>query len=187
MEAQYTFANNFLIAMPGMMDPNFQRTVTYICEHNEHGAMGIILNRPLDLHLISVFRHVNIQCDNPDINHTPIMWGGPINSDQLFTLHHPAGEWESSLHLKNDIAITTSLDILQAVSEGKGPKKILIALGYAGWEAGQLEAEIAANLWLTGPYVQKVVFEAEFENRWTDAAAALGVDFNNLSSDAGHA
>lgn len=182
-----SLANTFLIAMPGMTDPNFQRTVVYICEHNEHGAMGLIVNRPLDLHLVSIFKHVNIQCDHPEINHLPIVWGGPVNADQLFTLHQPAGEWESSLHLKNDIAITTSLDLLQNLSKNRGPADILVALGYASWEAGQLEAEIAANVWLTGPFAPDVVFKTQFEERWSAAAAALGIDLNNLSSDTGHA
>ncbi len=187
MTQELSLANTFLIAMPQMNDPHFQRTVTYICEHNEHGAMGIVINRPLDLHLVSILRHVNINTDDAQTNQMPILWGGPVNSDQLFTLHYPTGQWESSLHLANDVAVTTSMDILQALAQQKGPKKIIIALGYATWGAGLLEKEIGLNMWLNGPFVQEILFDHPFEDRWEAAAAALGVDFNQLCGDAGHA
>ncbi len=179
--------NHFLIAMPTLADPNFSHTVTYICEHNEEGALGIVINRPMDLTLGEVLDHMEIQpSEHVDVT-TPVYVGGPVQSERGFVLHTPAGAWNSSLSVTDDIALTTSRDVITAVAHGEGPRKYLLALGYAGWGAGQLEHEISQNAWLSGPADNRILFELPVEERWEAAAALLGVDLNLLSSEAGHA
>jgi len=179
--------NQFLIAMPNLLDPNFFKTVTYICAHNEEGAMGIVINRPLDLHLSEVFEQMEINSDNDVINNQLVYNGGPVQMDRGFILHEPSKEWDSSIVVNNEISITTSKDILQAIAAGKGPDNSLIALGYAGWDAGQLEQEIMDNAWLSGPSDTQIIFKTPYEKRWEQAAISMGVDIDKLSSDIGHA
>lgn len=179
--------NHFLIAMPGLADPNFFQTVTYICNHNEKGAMGIVINRPTDINLGDILAQLDIepsQSVNPDFQ---IFEGGPVQPEHGFVIHKPVGAWDSSLEVTSDIAISTSRDILKAIAHGDGPEHYLIALGYAGWGAGQLEQEMAENAWLSGPADDMILFEMESEKRWEAAAALLGVDLNLLSSEIGHA
>ena len=179
--------NHFLIAMPTLADPNFAHTVTYICEHNEDGALGIVINRPMDLTLGEVLDHMEIQpSDKVDVQ-VPVFVGGPVQPERGFVLHTPAGAWNSSLSVTDDIALTTSRDVITAVAHGEGPREYLLALGYAGWGAGQLEHEISQNAWLSGPADSHILFEVPVEERWGAAAALLGVDLNLLSSEAGHA
>lgn len=179
--------NHFLIAMPGLADPNFAHTVTYVCEHNRDGAMGIVINRPTDLSLGEVFEHLGIESGVKTDVAAPVFEGGPMQREHGFILHSPAGSWDSSLAVTESIAITTSRDILEAIAAGDGPTKTLFALGYAGWGAGQLEEEMAANAWLSGPAEPHILFDLAVEQRWLAAAALLGVDLNLLSSDVGHA
>jgi len=182
-----SLANHFLIAMPRMDDPQFHHTVIYICEHNDQGAMGLVINRSLNLELSAILHHVNVECDRTDVNRLPILWGGPANSDQMFTLHSAEQQWESTLALKDNLAMTTSKDILEALAAGKGPEKILITLGFAGWEAGQLENELLANIWLTAPADYNILFNLELDQRRNAAARRVGVDFTYLSDETGHA
>jgi len=163
------------------------RSVTYICEHNEEGCMGIMINRPLDISLGEVLRQLDIPLDNPDISHRPVYLGGPVQNERGFVIHQPHGKWEAMLEVTNEIGVTSSRDILAAIAEGKGPQNSLIALGYAGWGAGQLENEIAQNAWLSAPANNSIIFEAPFHKRWEAAAALAGVDLNKLSSEIGHA
>ncbi len=179
--------NHFLIAMPALEDPNFFHSVTYICEHNEQGAMGIVINQPLDISLGDVLTHMEMTNDNETLGSTPVYLGGPVQTDRGFVLHEPAGKWDSMLEVTDDIAVTTSRDILQALNDGKGPNRSLVALGYAGWGEGQLEDELVANTWLTCPADSAIIFDTPIENRWTAAAASLGVDLNTLSDTFGHA
>ncbi len=179
--------NHFLIAMPGLADPNFYRTVTYICAHNDEGAMGIVINRPLDLDLRDVLQQMDIKFNNEFIDKTPVYQGGPVHTDRGFILHQPVMEWESSIVIGDDISITTSRDILQAIADGKGPERSFIALGYAGWAAGQLEQEIMENIWFNGPADMQIIFNTPSKQRWESAAIHLGVDPDKLSSDVGHA
>jgi putative transcriptional regulator len=179
--------NQFLIAMPGLMDPNFYHTVTYICVHNDDGAMGIVINRPLEMALGDVLVQMDMTPCDKKIDQLPVYHGGPVQTDRGFVLHEPLSLWESSINVNDAVGITTSRDILQAIAEGGGPKESLIALGYAGWSAGQLEQEIKDNAWLSGPAESEVIFKTPCEKRWETAAALLGVDLNNLSSDIGHA
>lgn len=179
--------NHFLIAMPALSDPNFSRTVTYLCEHNEDGAMGLVINRPLEITLDEIFKHMGIGDADPVVAAAPIYLGGPVQPDRGFVLHTPIGAWESTLRVTDDIGVTTSQDVLKAMAEGKGPEHALVALGYAGWGTGQLEAEIIDNAWLSVPAESDIIFHLPSEQRWRAAAASLGIDLDRLSSDAGHA
>lgn len=179
--------NHFLIAMPMLADPNFFHTVTYICEHNEHGAMGIVINRPLDISLGEVLEHMEIEVANQEIAHQTVYLGGPVQRDRGFVLHEPVQQWDSMLKVTDQIGVTSSRDILVALNQGTGPAHSLVALGYAGWGSGQLEAEMANNAWLSGPADSEIIFNTPYEARWEQAAAQLGVDLSRLSDDVGHA
>ena len=179
--------NQLLIAMPALQDPNFARTVTYICEHGEHGAMGIVLNRPTNLRLGDILQHMEIEDGLYEAVDQMVFLGGPVEEERGFVLHTRGEPWDSTLAVDEDISITTSRDILQAMARGGGPRQTLVALGYAGWGAGQLERELQENAWLSGPADQSILFELPPEQRWEAAARLLGVDVNLLSSEAGHA
>jgi len=179
--------NQFLIAMPSLADPNFSQTVTYICAHNEDGAMGIVINRQLDMSLGEVFQQMDLHSDDETIEAMPVYLGGPVQADRGFVLHHSITEWQSSAKVSDDIGIATSRDILEAIAGGTGPEESLVALGYAGWGAGQLEEEIKSNAWLSGPADLNIIFHTPCEQRWNAAAKLLGVDIDTLSSDVGHA
>lgn len=179
--------NHFLIAMPALADPNFARTVTYLCAHNDEGAMGIVINRPLNLNLADVLDHMEIKNTNPGIEAMQVMQGGPVQRERGFVLHAPVGQWDSVLKVSKEIGVATSRDILTAVAEGRGPDRALVALGYAGWDAGQLEREVSENAWLCGPADSSIIFDAPYEERWNRAARLLGIDPDRLSGEAGHA
>lgn len=179
--------DHFLIAMPMLHDPNFARSVTYICEHSEHGAMGIVINRPLELHLGDILEQMEIAPKTAQIARAKIYNGGPVQTDRGFVLHDGGHHWASTLEITPEISVTTSKDILEAIAVGEGPPSSLIALGYAGWGAGQLEAEISANAWLSGPANSGILFHYASGERWHAAARHLGVDIDLLSGEAGHA
>lgn len=179
--------NHFLIAMPGLDDPNFVHSVTYICEHNDNGALGIVINHPLEITLGDVFEQMDINADDCARISDTVFVGGPVQPERGFILHHPASRWESSAPVTDDISITTSRDILMALARNEGPEQVLVALGYAGWGPGQLEQEMANNAWLCGPADPDVIFELPVEQRWQAAAKLLGVDLNLLTTEAGHA
>jgi len=179
--------NHFLLAMPSLTDALFANSITYLCDHNEEGAMGLVINQPLDLSLEEVFEHLNLSWSGR-LRGTPVMAGGPVHMDRGFVLHRPGPEnWESSLSVSDEIQLTTSRDILEAIAEGNGPRHHLFALGYAGWSAGQLEDEISDNSWLTLPADTGVIFDTPYHLRASAAAALLGVDLNLISGEAGHA
>ena len=180
-------ANQFLIAMPSLADPNFSQTVTYMCDHNEDGAMGLVINRPLDLDIDELLSHLEINDTRRGQGYIPIYQGGPVQTERGFVLHREIGQWEASIQVSDDIAVTMSQDIIEAIAHDEGPKNYLITLGYAGWGSGQLEEELAANAWLNGPADPAIIFELPVEQRWNAAAKHLGVELNNLSSDVGHA
>jgi len=179
--------NQFLIAMPALEDPNFSRTVTFLCAHNDEGAMGIVINRPLELNLGEVLEHMSLQASSTGIREMPVMQGGPVQRERGFVIHQPSGEWDSVLRVGDDIGVATSRDILAAVADGDGPERTLVALGYAGWGAGQLEQEVLANAWLSGPADSSIIFDVPHELRWDRATRALGFDPERLSGEAGHA
>ena len=187
MNARSSLTDHFLIAMPSLADPNFTRTVTYLCEHNEDGALGIVVNRPSDLTLAELLGHMGLEARAEDLAAAPVYMGGPVQRERGFVLHPPGGEWESSLRISERVAVTTSRDILEAMADGEGPSEYLIALGYAGWGPGQLEREMAENAWLSGPADPSIIYMVSSERRWQAAAKLLGVDLTLLSSQTGHA
>jgi putative transcriptional regulator len=179
--------DHFLLAMPGLSEGIFSHSITYICEHGESGAMGIVINQPLDLSVGEIFEHLQINA-RQDFSDMPVMAGGPVQIDHGFVLHRRCDErWEASLKVTPEITLTTSRDILRAIANDKGPDDHLIALGYAGWAAGQLEQELAENSWLTLPADSEVIFSTPADQRLGAAAALLGIDMNLISGDAGHA
>jgi putative transcriptional regulator len=182
-----TLTNHFLIAMPGMGDPFFARTVTYLCQHSVEGALGIVLNRPSELTLVDVMDQMKIDLQQEDIGKMPIYLGGPIQPDRGFVLHETGQNWDSTLRVSSEISMTTSRDILEAMGEGKGPKNALIALGYAGWTQGQLEREIIDNAWLNTPGDRSILFDFPPAQRWKAAADLVGIDIRLLTTQAGHA
>jgi len=186
-----SLANHFLIAMPAMADPNFSRTLTYLCEHNAEGALGIIVNRPLDLNLGSLFERVSMPLapgeNQAKYSNLPVFFGGPVQTDRGFVLHRPAGSWQSTLNVTEEIGLTSSRDILQAMSDDGEPDEVLVSLGYSGWAAGQLEWELSQNAWLTVAADPEIIFALPPEERLPAAMQLLGIDFANLSEVAGHA
>lgn len=179
--------NQLLIAMPGMDDPNFSATVTLICEHNDDGALGIIINRPLSLTLGGLLEQLSLKPQDRAAGDAPVLSGGPVAQDRGFVLHDAGFDFESSLAVSDEIQLTLSRDVLDAIAKGRGPERAVVALGYAGWDAGQLEAEIVANSWLNVPASPEIVFDVPFAERWLHATRVLGIDISRLSSDAGHA
>lgn len=186
MKPEHTLKNQLLIAMPGLSDPRFSQTVTLICEHTDEGAMGIIINRPTSLTLLDLLPQMGIETSTvtPEV---PILEGGPVEPEHGFVIHSPRGQWRSSLAINNELTLTTSRDILEQLITPNAPESYLIALGYAGWGAGQLETEISANSWLTVPATHELLFKVSYADRWRAAAASLGVDIAQLASQAGHA
>ena len=179
--------NQLLIAMPGMEDPNFSSTVTLVCEHNAEGALGIVINRPMSLDLGGLFEQLDVSDPDRAIVARPVLDGGPVARERGFVLHDPGHRFESSVAVSDDIQLTLSRDVLDAMASGDGPDRSLVALGYAGWDAGQLEAEMLDNTWLSVPASTDIVFDLPFEERWQSAANVLGIALSQLSSDAGHA
>ena len=178
--------DHFLLAMPSLDAGLFSGSITYICEHGEAGAMGIVINQPLDLSLGEIFEHLEIETLS-DFDQ-PVLAGGPVQIDHGFVLHPSEDKrWDSSLRVTESVELTTSRDVLKAIARGEGPEKYAIALGYAGWSAGQLEEEIASNSWLTLPADHRIIFDTPIEARVNQAAAALGIDMNLMSATAGHA
>jgi putative transcriptional regulator len=176
-----------LIAMPGMADPNFSETVAFIFKHDENGAIGLVVNRPSELTLGDVCRQLDFETRLGDRADEPVMSGGPVQTDRGFVLHQSDEPFESTVDPKADLKVTVSQDVLRAIARGAGPKPALVALGYAGWSGGQLEAEIAANAWLHAPAAPSVLFDTPVENRWLAAAGLIGVDIRQVTSYAGHA
>ena len=187
MTETVSLSNQFLIAMPALADPNFFHTVTFIFEHNDNGALGIIINRPLDVTLADVLQHMSMEAANPALATMPVFFGGPVQQERGFVIHQPIGTWESTLKISESTAVTTSQDVLEAMSHGTGPEKMFIALGYAGWGPGQLEKELAENAWLSGPADPAILFDTPVEKRWEAAAALLKIDVKLLTAEAGHA
>jgi putative transcriptional regulator len=181
------FTHHFLIAMPAMADPHFSHTLTYVCEHSAEGALGIVVNKATDMTLSALFEQIDVPLADAELRRLPVHFGGPVQVDRGFVLHRPLGNWQSTLAVDDDVGLTTSKDVLEAVARGEGPKDVLVSLGYAGWSAGQLEQEIAQNAWLTVAADPGVLFETPVEARLPAAMRLLGIDFSRLSDDVGHA
>lgn len=179
---------HLLIAMPRLEDPNFSRTVTYLCEHGPEGALGIVVNRPLPgVSLGQILAKLDIDCPDPAVAARAVYRGGPVQGELGFVLHSPPGEWQATHAVCDAVGVTTSRDVLEAIASGGGPPRTLVAFGYAGWGPGQLEQEIAQNSWLHAPGDLDVLFHLPDEERWHAAAELLGVDLQSLTVDAGHA
>lgn len=183
-----TLQNQFLIAMPQMMDPYFANTVTYLWRHNEEGALGIVINKPLQACVADIFGELNIECSLNDRRFTEqhVLAGGPVERDKGFIIHDAGSHWESSIQVTSNISVCTSKTILQDIASGMGPNNYLIALGCAGWDAGQLEREIYENAWLTTPATSDLLFSGDYASKARSAAALLGIDLQQLSPEAGH-
>jgi putative transcriptional regulator len=189
-QSELNLANHFLIAMPSMNDPIFGGTVVYICEHNDKGVLGVVINKPTDMTMDVLFDRIDLKVTDslrPSVVDEPIMFGGPVQDDRGFVLHSPGGRYSSSLSVTDDVAFTTSIDVLEAVANGTGPQRMLVSIGYAGWSPGQLEEEIARNGWLTVGADARVLFDLPIEERYNAAIKLLGIDPLMLASEAGHA
>jgi putative transcriptional regulator len=187
MTALVSLANHFLIAMPTLADANFARSVTLICEHSDKGAMGIVVNRMTDLRLGEIFEQLSIDSAKASNTESIVYLGGPVQNNRGFVLHEPLGNWESTLTVTDNLGVSTSRDVLEAIAHNRGPDKYMVALGYAGWGAGQLEREISENSWLSGPASREIIFNLPAEHRWKAAARLMGVNLSTLSGEAGHA
>ncbi len=187
MSLDGSLIDQLLIAMPGMQDPNFSSTVTLICEHNDEGALGIVINRPTRLQMSGLFEQLSVENPDPDAASSPVLAGGPVGTERGFVLHDKGQTFENTLPVSDDIYLTMSRDVIEAMANGVGPDKSLVAIGYAGWEAGQLESEMLANSWLSVPATPELVFDTPFDERWDSAARVLGIDIASISPEAGHA
>lgn len=179
--------DNFLIAMPALEDPYFSHALVYICEHNENGALGIIVNRPIDMDLAGLFEKIDIKLENEALARLPVYFGGPVQLDRGFVLHRPIGHWQSTLAVSAEVGLTSSRDVLASVAKDGLPTEIIVSLGYSGWDAGQLEDELAQNSWLTVPAKSTILFDLPPEERLPAAMQKLGISFSQLSDVAGHA
>ncbi len=189
--ARIDLTNQFLIAMPGMLDETFAGTVVYLCEHNEKGALGLVINRPIDIKLKNLFEKVELNLSHGELAEQPVFFGGPVQTERGFVLHESLGDtaaaYNSTLSIPGGLAMTTSKDVLEAMAGGAGPRKVLITLGCSGWQAGQLEDEIGRNGWLTVGADPAVIFDTPIEARYHRALSLLGFDPRMLSQEAGHA
>ena len=182
--------NQFLIAMPGMADETFAGSVVYLCEHTEKGALGLVINKPIDIKLKNLFEKVELSLDREELAEQPVFFGGPVQTERGFVLHEKLGDdagYNSTLSIPGGLAMTTSKDVLEALADGAGPRKVLITLGYSGWQAGQLEDELGRNGWLTVDADPTVIFDTPIEQRYQRALSLLGFDPRMLSQEAGHA
>ena len=185
--------NQFLIAMPGVVDDNFSGAVVYMCEHTDKGALGLVINKPIDIKLRNLFEKVELALDRADLADRPVFFGGPVQTERGFVLHDKVGgvdgasPYNSTLSIPGGLEMTTSKDVLEALSHGAGPSRVLITLGYAGWGAGQLEDEISRNGWLNVDASPEIIFDTPVEQRYERALSLLGIDPGMLSQQAGHA
>jgi len=192
MGERIDLTNQFLIAMPGMADDTFAGSVVYLCEHNERGALGLVINKPIDITLKNLFEKVELSLDREDFAAQPVYYGGPVQTERGFVLHEKQADdagsgYSSTMSVPGGLEMTTSRDVLEAMSQGAGPKKVLITLGYSGWQAGQLEDELGRNGWLTVGADPVVIFDTPVEQRYERALSLLGFDPRMLSQEAGHA
>jgi putative transcriptional regulator len=187
MDAPGTLANQLLIALPTLADPNFSRSVALVCQHDADGAMGVVINRASEYTLGEVFRQMGIDSEDDGLKARQVLAGGPVHPERGFVIHDGAREWDSSLAIANGLYVTTSRDVLEAMARGEGPASATVALGCAGWGAGQLEHELVENSWLTVPADAEVLFALPLEARWQAAAGRIGVDLARMADYSGHA
>jgi putative transcriptional regulator len=186
-EAAPTLTNQLLIALPTLADPNFARSVALICQHDDNGAMGVLVNRPSEYTLGEVLSQMGIGSADEALCGQPVLSGGPVHPERGFVIHDDARDWDSSLEVAAGLYLTTSRDILEAMAEGRGPRNAIVALGCAGWGAGQLEFELAETSWITAPADARLLFDTPLDERWQSAAGRIGVDLFRLTDYSGHA
>ena len=188
MPSLMSLANHLLIANPSLNNADFAHSLIYVCEHHVQGTVGLMINRPIKHSLGLVFKQLRIEPLHVESNNKPLLFGGPIQPDRGFVIHRPKGVWHSSLDLlPNDVTITTSNDIIRAIADDAGPKDVLVALGYVGWNESQLEQEIMSDVWLVCPFQAALLYEVPFEDRWNEAGLSIGVHMNQLAFGVGHA
>lgn len=187
MSTTQSLSNQLLIAMPSLRESIFARGVALICQHDNDGAMAVMINRLSEFRLGDILAQMSMRSDLPEVNEAPVLIGGPVQPERGFVLHPPQGVWDSSFQISPDISVTTSRDILAAIAQGHGPERSLVALGYSGWSPHQLEQELRDNAWLTAPVSTNLLFDTALEQRWDAAAALLGINPDNLSPYAGNA
>lgn len=194
--APTNLTNHFLIAMPGLQDKIFGRSVVYVCEHTEHGALGLVINKPCDLDMRGLFKRVDLPLLRQDLSREPVFQGGPVQTERGFVLHEPMqpdaeqapeSAYASSLAIPGGLEMTTSKDVLEAIASGAGPRKVLVTLGYSAWGEGQLESELSDNSWLTVAASNSIIFDTPVAERYDQALHLLGIEAWMLSADAGHA
>ena len=181
--------NQFLIAMPGMADDTFAGSVVYLCEHSERGALGLVINKPIDIKLKNLFEKVELTLEDDELGEQPVYFGGPVQTERGFVLHEQMGDPEpfsSTMSVPGGLSMTTSRDVLEALATGGGPKRVLVTLGCSGWSAGQLEDELGRNGWLTVNADPAIIFDTPVEKRYDRAVSLLGFDPGMLSQEAGH-
>ena len=186
-EHAHSFGNNLLIALPSLQDSDFARSVTLICQHDGDGAMGVVVNRPSEYTLGEVLAQMNLETRDPVLRDQIVLSGGPVHPERGFVLHDGVRQWDSTLAIGGGLALTTSRDILEAMAEGAGPEHVVLALGCAGWGAGQLEYELGENSWLTAPADTELLFALPLEQRWQAAGGRLGIDITRVTDYSGHA
>lgn len=187
MDSDASLSNHFLIAMPNLADPDFFHTVTYLGVHDDNGAHGLIINRPSEMTLADLFQSLDINSTDEELLQLPVYTGGPVQMEHGFILHSPEQSWQGTFSTEGALSLTVSKDILEAIAIGEGPKEFIVALGYAGWGAGQLEQEMLENSWLTCEAAEDIIFHTPTEQRWNRAAELVGIDLALLSTDMGHA
>jgi putative transcriptional regulator len=181
------FSNQLLIALPALNDPHFARSVALICQHDDEGAMGVVVNRASEYTLGDVLAQMNLETRDPGLGNRIVLNGGPVHPERGFVLHDGDRQWDSTLAIGNGLALTTSRDILEAMAEGAGPAQVVVALGCAGWGAGQLEYELGENSWLTAPADNELLFALPLEQRWHAAGGRIGIDITRVTDYSGHA
>lgn len=186
-QAPADFTNQFLIAMPSMADPNFGGAVVFVAEHSPKGALGLVINRPMEIDLGTLFERIDLKLEIAPLANAPVLFGGPVQMDRGFVLHEPVGDWNSTVAVGDGIGLTSSKDVLEAVAGGAGPDRLIVTLGYAGWGPGQLEEEISHNSWLTVPASAELIFDTPVDERLLAAFRLLGIDPAFLAPSAGHA
>jgi putative transcriptional regulator len=187
MDAVPTLANQLLIALPALDDPNFSRSVTLVCQHDADGAMGVMVNRASEYTLGEVFQQMGIESGDAELCARPVVAGGPVHPERGFVLHDGEREWDSTLAIADGLYVTTSRDVLEAMARGEGPRSATVALGCAGWGTGQLEHELVENSWLTVPADAELLFRLPLDARWQAAAGRIGVDMARMADYSGHA
>ncbi len=186
-EPQASLVDKCLIATPAIKDPIFASSLVYMCEHNQEGSMGLVVNHETSQVLDDIFDQLNIHCDDEAIKNQPVYIGGPVQLEQGFVLHSSPALWQNSTEVSPGIHLTSSLDILQAIADGRGPDDYLVILGFSGWASGQLEAELQQNSWLTSSCNADLLFHEKPEDKWQVAFDSLGFDINSLSPVSGNA